>query len=221
MSILEQLKEYCSCVEDIDEKDVNELITTISMATGWMKDPCDTFLTGERREVIDLPSCADCPIEFSPYYHPFTVESFKFYLVKVEGIEETVTEITDFSYHQSDGMFHIDPGLPSCKCNNCICGCPPSYKLIVEYTAGFEELPDCLLPVFCNVLEVIHAKNECNCCNDCGCEQKEQQIKYASGDVVSVALETDIAKILVDQYKKQLAMISLYTHKHEIWGFVV
>ena len=220
MSIEKQLKEYCTCV-DVDEKDVDELITTISMATGWVKDPCDTFLTGERREVFDLPSCADCPIEFEPYYHPFVVESFKFYLVEVDGIDETVTEITSFSYHQSDGKFHIDTGLPSCTCKTCTCGCPPSYKMIVEYTAGYEEIPECLLPVFCNVLEVIHAKNECNCCNDCGCENQEQQVKYASGDIVSVALETDIGKVLVDQYKKQLAMMSLYTSNRFLWGFVV
>ena len=242
--ITDQLKNYCDCVEDITEDDVAELVHVISMATCWMREPCETFLVGDRREIIDLPSCVDCPITFEPYYKPFIGEeiiieidpdtgepvekvvpfgiaNFKFYLVKVEGIEETVTEITDFRYHATDGMFHIIPGLPSCKCGCNPCGCPPSYKMVVEYKAGYSLIPDCLLPVFCNVLTVLKAKNNCDCSNDCGCENQEQQVKYASGDVVSVALETDIGKLLVEQYKNQLGMISLCRECCGLWGFVV
>lgn len=242
--ILDQLRAYCDCVEDITEDDVAELVNVISMATCWMREPCETFLVGHRREIIDLPSCADCPIVFEPYYNPFIgeeivmdtdsetetitektvpfgVNDFKFYLVKTEGIEETVTEITDFRYHASDGKFYINAGLPRCNCGCDPCGCPPDYKLLVEYKAGYGQIPDCLLPVFCNVLTVIKAKNNCDCGNDCGCENGEQQIKYASGDVVSVALETDIGKMLVRQYKNQLGMISLCKRCHGLWGFVV
>ena len=93
--------------------------------------------------------------------------------------------------------------------------------MIVEYVAGYCNIPECLLPVFCNVLEVIKAKNDCKCCDDCGCENQEQQVKYASGDVVSVALETDIGKLLVEQYKKQIGMLSLVRCFPQLWGFVV
>lgn len=214
--IIDQLKEYCGCIDDVTEQDVNELINLISMMTGWATNPCDTFLTGERREIIDLPSCADCPIEFEPYYHPFVEDSFKFYLVKQKGLEETITEINDFAYH-SDGKFYVDMGQ-TCQCKKCECGCPSKYKLIAEYTAGYEDIPECLLPVFCNVLEVIHAKNTCDC-NDCGCDN-EEQVKYASGDVVSVQLETDIGKMLVENYKNQIGFLSLVKHK-TFWGMVV
>lgn len=230
--ILDQLRNYCDCVEDITEDDVAELVNVISMATCWMREPCETFLVGDRREIIDLPSCADCPIVFEPYYkpfigedaggNPFGISDFRFFLVKVEGIEETVTEITDFKYHASDEKFYVNPGLSSCKCGCAPCGCPPSYRMVVEYKAGYGEIPDCLLPVFCNVLTVIKAKNNCDCCNDCGCENGgEQTVKYASGDVVSVALETDIGKLLVEQYKNQLGMISLCRRCCELWGIVV
>lgn len=243
--ILDQLRAYCDCVQDITEEEVAELINMVSMATCWQSEPCETFLPGARREVIDLPSCADCPITFKPFYHPFIgekteietdpetgeeiekkvpfgIQDFKFFLVKVEGIEEEVTEITDFRYHASDGMFHIIPGLPSCRCGCDPCGCPPSYKMVVEYTAGYDEIPDCLLPVFCNVLEVIRAKRDCKCCDDCGCETEgEPNIKYASGDVVSVQLETDIGKLLVEQYKNQIGMLSLCQDLAGLWGIVV
>lgn len=221
--ILEQLKAYCTCVtEDVTEADVAELINVVSMATCWTRVPCETFLKGARREVVELPSCADCPITFEPYYQPFDEDSFKFYLVKIDGIEEETTEITEFKYGAVDGVFRINPGLPSCKCGcNPCCGCPPEYKLVVEYEAGYDELPDCLLPVFCNLLEIIMAKRNCDCANDCGCENQEDQIKYATGDVVSVALETDLGKILVENYKNQLGLVSLCRGRKYLWGVVV
>lgn len=218
--ITDQLKAYCECVEDISDGDVNELVNIVSLMTGWQMSNCETFLTGARREVRDLPSCADCPIEFSPYYHPFDRDTFKFYLVKIQGTQEEITEITDFGYISTEGVFRVNTGLPSCKCVCYPCGCPPEYKLVAEYTAGYDKLPECILPVFCNLLEVIKARRECNCCDDCGCENQEQQVKYASGDVVSVALETELGKLLVEQYTNQLLTLVLH-ETPMVWGFVV
>lgn len=220
--IYDQLKSYCGCVEDVTEDDVAELVNVVSLATCWMREPCETFLKGTRREVIDLPDCMDCPMEFIPFYHPYDKESFTFSLVKIEGITETITPVTDFSYSTTKDLFLVETGLPSCLCDCKICGCKPEYKLVVEYTAGYEEIPDCLLPVFCNVLEVIHAKNDCKC-DDCGCDKsnyEEDQIQYATGDVVTVALETDIGQILVEQYKKQLSFLSLCRPEPSLWGFI-
>lgn len=232
-AIVEQLRAYCACVEDITEADVAEMINVVSLASCWQRVPCETFLKGVRREVIDLPSCADCPITFEPYYQPFDVASFKFYLVKIDDLDEETTEITRFKYIGASGggvydpdfatgHFRVDPGLPSCKCGcDPCCGCPPEYKMIVEYEAGYDELPDCLLPVFCNLLEVIMAKRNCDCETDCGCETQEEQIRYAKGDVVTVALETEIGKILVETYKNQIGMISLCRERKYLWGIVV
>lgn len=224
--IHDQLKEYCGCVE-VHDKDVDELINMISIATCWMDKPCNTFLKGDRREVIDLPTCMDCAYEFTPFYHPFDPETFSFKLLKIDGTSQTITEIEDFSYSEYTGKFLLDTGLPSCKCAKtckcaCTCECEPEYKLIAEYNAGYDEIPDCLLPVFCNLLEVIHAKNDCSC-DDCGCGDKyhEDSIEYATGDVVTVALETDLGKMLVADYKKQLGMISLCEGTSDVWGFVV
>lgn len=219
--IVDQLKAYCECVEDITDEDVAELVNVISLATGWQRENCETLLSGARREVQDLPSCADCPVTFEPYYHPFDIASFKFYLVKLRGIEEDVTEITDFRYISSEGNFRVDTGLPSCKCGCAPCGCPTEYKLLVEYEAGYDELPDCILPVFCNILEVIKAKRNCDCANDCGCENGEQKVTYASGDVVSVALETDIGNLLTQLYRDQLGMLVLTEGEPKYWGYVV
>ena len=220
-SIYEQLTEYCGCV-DVEEKYVEEMIHLVSMATGWGgENPCDTFLENTRREVIDLEPCVDCPIEFKPYYRPFNPDSFSFKLIKIDGLTETATDL-DFGYIESEGLFRVDTGLSDCDCR-VICGCEPKYKLVVEYTAGYPELPDCLLPVFCNLVEVIHAKNSCDC-EECGCEtnygENDQQpiVKYKNGDVVTVFLENDLGKMLVEQYKMQLGMLSIYEPPSRIWG---
>lgn len=246
-NLFEQVTQYCSCVEEITEKDVDDMIGVVSLATGWMLRPCETFELSDRREVIDLPSCMDCPYEFTPYYFPFDPSSFSFSLIETKGTERTITPISDFLYTgfysygcdcasdmQYDGTFRVDTGLPNCtcQCGKTECGCPTEYKLLVEYKAGYDTLPDCLLPVMCNLLEVIHAKNSCDC-STCGCESNKatydiegesitaQEIKYKSGDVVSVFLETDLGKMLVEQYKNQLGQMSLLKYRHDVWGCVV
>lgn len=237
--LFEQLRQYCTCAEEVSDRDVDDMIGVISLATGWMLNPCQTFEMSERREVIDLPSCMDCPYDFSPYFRPFDPSSFSFTLVKRKGLEEERTELPNWRYTgfgtggtEYDGSFLVDTQLPLCVCACDECGCPTEYKLLVEYTAGYDTIPECLLPVFCNLLEVIHAKNSCDC-GGCGCNSGEtvtydadgnlttQRIDYKSGDVVSVFLETDLAKMLVEQYKNQLAMMSLLQKQHDIWGCIV
>lgn len=238
--LYDQLVQYCQCVEEATDRDVEDMIGVVSLATGWTKNPCDTFELMERREVIDLPLCMDCPFEFEPYYKPFDADSFSFTLIKRKGMEEERVYLNNFRYNGFDdrdmkyeGGFLIDTGLPLCNCScKDDCGCPTEYKLLVTYEAGYSVLPECILPVFCNLLEVIHAKNSCDCggcaCNSGGTTTYDadgnittQEIKYKSGDVVSVFLETDLAKMLVEQYKNQLGMISLLKYKHDVWGYVV
>lgn len=238
-NLYDQVTQYCDCVSQITAKDVDDMIAVVSLATGWMLRPCDTFELSKRREVIDLPSCMDCPYKFTPYYFPFDASSFTFTLLERKGLEEVLTPLDKFKYIGWDdgdmkysGDFLVDTGLPKCHCACDECGCPTEYKLIVEYDAGYELLPDCLLPVMCNLLEVIHNKNSCDC-TQCGCGGDEvtydsegnitsdQTIKYKSGDVVSVFLETDLAKMLVEQYKNQLGMMSLLKYHHTVWGCVV
>lgn len=218
--ILDQLRDFCECVNTATDEDVADLINVVSMATCWAQNPCETFLFSARREVIDLPSCLDCPYEFTPYYHPFDKDSFKFTLVKLQGTEETETEVTDFAYIKSKDLFRLNLELPKCGCIPCVCGCVAEYKLIAEYDAGYSEIPECLLPVFCNILDVIHSKNKCDC-GDCGCEDKTEDIDYATGDIVTVAIETDIGKMLVESYKNQLGMMSLCSVRPSIWGVIV
>ena len=218
-SFVKKLQDFCSCT-DVDEKDVVELINLVSSATGWAVNPCETFLYGPRREVIDLPNCMDCAYEFTPYYHPFDPESFAFKLVHITDDGEELTD-TSFAYIGSKEVFRVQTGLPKCACAFNPCGCHEEYKLLVTYEAGYEDdVPECLYPVFCNLLDVIHAKNKCEC--GCGCpeETKNEEPTYAQGDIVTVQVETDLGKMVVADLKRQLGMISL-RQKRVLWGFVV
>lgn len=220
--LADQLKEYCECV-DIDDGDVYELVNVVSMATCWMKQPCETFLTGERKEVIPLPDCLECPITFSPAYFPYDETSFTFSLVKIQGTEESIMPLTDFSYSVVDNVFRINTELPSCKCQPCVCGCKPEYKLLVTYTAGYDEIPDCLLPIFCDILQLIHDKRKCECgCSVCDDGTTEDEIKYPSGDALTASIQIELSKMLSKTYRNQLGMISLCKSDiKSIWGCVV
>lgn len=145
--IYEQLADYCDCIKKAEQSDIDELISLVSMATCWQQHPCETFLLGERQEVIDVDDClCNCEIvKFAPFYTPFDPESFSFTLVKSEGLEETLIPVSEFSYSTVEGVFKIKPPLPDCKCMGFNCGCKPEYRLLVEYTAGFNDLPECLI----------------------------------------------------------------------------
>lgn len=205
--ISEQIIDYCNCIDDVTDKDIEEMLELVSQMTCWG----DTFLTSQRREVIDVEPRQGI-YEFEPFYHPYDIDTFTFTLVEQNGLEEEKTDV-EYVYSDTDECFKMDFGF---GCNS---GCgSPKYKLVVTYNAGYDEIPDFLLPVFCNILNVIKAKNTCDCEKDCGCD--ENNVQYAKGDVVTVALETKIGEILQNQYLKELSRISL-CEKNNIWGLVV
>lgn len=230
MTVYEQLTEYCDClvsgsVDDtpsIDARAIDELIHLISSYTCWMQKPCDTFLQSERKEVVDVPSCVcDCDVfEFDPFYAPFDPGSFTFTLIEQKGIEETKTDVTSYIYSEADEKFRMELPLPSCDCG-VQCGCKSKYKLMVTYVAGYEEIPECLLPIFCEALQWILQKSECDCeaCQDC-------ENKYASNNEIDYTkltgrLQEHFLTVLTVQYFRQLSLISLCRRRHDFWAVVV
>ena len=220
----EQLTEYCNC-QDVEEKDVNELINLISTYTCWAQSPCETFLKGERKEVRNLPSCIkdDCFVyEFEPFFAPFDPDSFEFILIEQNGITETSVSLSSFTYSEVDGNFKLELPLPSCKCQP-KCGCESKYKLLVKYIAGYEGIPECLLPLMCEALYWIAEKNKCDCedCDACDPTKNTDEgvINYAS---LGGRLQEHFLNVLTRQYFNQLSLISLcQRYKGELWGVVV
>lgn len=226
MSIYEQLTEYCDCLHSVDTADVDELIELISVYTCWAQNPCETFLLGEREEVVELPGCVnECDVfTFEPFYAPFDSESFRFTLVEQKGIDETRSAITKVKFSETDQNFKMELPIPVCKCKP-ECGCPTKYKLVIDYMAGFELLPDCLLPIFCEALQYIKERRSCDCdsCTSCDKKYGEDQTEILVDDAAKLTdeLRTYLIRVLSKQYKRQLSLISLCEKPNELWGFRV
>lgn len=220
-TVLEQITEYCNCT-DATERDVTELINLISMYTCWTQKPCETFLLGERREVVDLPNCTnECDIfTFEPFYVPFDESSFTFTLVEQNELTENVTDITDYVYSTVDENFRLKLPLPDCTCSP-KCGCESKYKLLVTYVAGYELIPDCLLPVFCEALQYIADKNDCECDECDGCDDARTNETYIDETTLVGHLQVYFLQTLTAQYKRQLSLISLCQRRNVLWGVVV
>lgn len=226
-TIYEQLSQECNCMTTVNANDVDELIQLISSLTCWQNKPCETFLVGERKEIMDVPNCVEkCEVfEFTPFYHPFDKDSFEFTLVTQQGIEETTETITEFAYSEIDGNFKMVLPLPDCKCGCNPCECVPKYKLMVTYVAGFELLPDCLIPIMCEALQYIAEKNKCDCaqCQTCDNKYEDDKIPILVDDADSLTLQLKnyFIRTLARQYRKQLSLISLCEMPNELWGFRV
>lgn len=217
-TVLSQLTAYCDCL-DVEESDVNELIDLISSFTGWMQNTCETFMKSDRKEVVTVDSCVrDCDVfVFEPYYRPFEVESFEFTLIEQNGLDEIATVIEPV-YSMIDENFKMKLPLPDCTCKP-KCGCESTYKLVVTYAAGYELIPECLLPLFCEALQYIHDKNVCcSECADCDTQYSEDQIDLAS---ISGNLQAHFMGILTKQYFRALSLISLCKQAGHLWGIVV
>lgn len=221
--IIQQLLGYCECIDDIKDdnqllQNVKELIHLISIRTCWAQQLCETFLNSERTEYIEIGAINKCTcdggiVEFTPYYYPYLelTSNFNVFLVRVEGISEETTQIrdSDYSYIESLGLLRIDL---SNYVTGDKCGCKATYRIRVEYDAGYDEIPECLLQLFCDLLKQIYAKNTCNCghCTACKRGTDEDDIpELSTGDRVTPTIEDYIDEVIVNTYREQLGMISL------------
>lgn len=224
MTVYDQLGEYCDCLEKVNTSDIDELINLVSMATCWCLSPCETFLKSERTEIVPLPNCLDdCDVfVFEPYFTPFEPDSFSFTLVEVQGIEENLIPITDFAYSEVSSVFRIDLPIGKCKCKP-NCGCEAEYSLKVDYVAGYETIPDCLLPAFCEALQYVIERRKCDCaeCQECVNYDEQTEVLVDNAAQITNQLKVYFVNLLSEQYKRQLSLISLCDQRYSIWGTVV
>lgn len=246
-SIVDKVKEDCKCVLSTDSDDaINRLIAkalrAISVLTCWGDGECSTLLKGDRREEIDIDldycDCFGSVYKSAPFYNKnVTVTSVK--LIRItDTIAETTLSIVD-SYNETLGVFFINlnqqftfsDGSTENPAIQCGC-CKAEYKLIIEYEAGYDDIPDCIMDILCRIIGFIKLSAS-------GCETAQDacyiEDKVAFGTYViekSNALETikfsapddKILKATVQmmQYYQVLELKAIsICKKSSIWGSVV
>jgi len=241
--IADQLEAYCDCLPDkLKRKDLvkllEEMIWVISNQTCWANKPCETFLNSQREEVFETEAFAPCSCEgvfaFFPYYYfPIDPQSFEVFFVTLDGVEESVEQVKPKDYHYSEvtGQLKVDL-RPFMGGENC-CHCPKDYKLLVLYHAGYERLPECLLQLFCEILQLFYHKNNCDCESCQGCKTKPS-VGGTSGAVFEDAealermqdttarVERYLMRLIAKSYQRQLGLLSLCGRRRVYaWGEVI
>lgn len=230
-AIIDQILDYCDCLPEKElkneakvEKNVEELIHLISLLTCWTQEACETFLNSSRKEYMDVEEFDPCycdggVVEFFPFYSLVDPESIQVSLIEIKGITETETLIDEeyFSWSEISNCVRIDLRKFARWSR---CGCPNKFKLKFEYNAGHDLIPECLLPIFCDLLHVIFNKNRCDCsaCQSCG---KGDDVEIEWDDDVAKNLDTYLRNVVESGYQKQLGLISLCHKFDSSWGAVL
>lgn len=180
--IVNQIKDACPCFCDKKDEEVKalieNLISLLSVSLCWNDTLCGSFLYGLREERFDyMPDCMTCvPCarykKFPLFYH---ADGSELDIVSVtmhvyNGLEDTTYTLTEAEYTVRRGVLIIDnSNIPQ---NCCTCNCD-EFELIVEYNAGYKMLPDCLLPLFCDLLVSMSLSlTGCGSINEC-CEMSK------------------------------------------------
>ena len=188
--------------------------------TCWKNSPCENFLSSDREEVMDvdvIKSCwCDGGLMIVPlYYREIKAETIQVFVQIRNGVkfEEIELSTDDFSFNQYENKLYIDLSEYDTES---VCNCEKVHKLIVRYTAGFELLPNCLLPVFCDYLSYVIKMNQCDCnCNTC--EDDTENTEPVEPDTI----EEYIQRTLFIAYARQLETISLCGNHKWFVGLVV
>lgn len=237
-NIIEQIKENCDCLKEKDiesglvDKSISQLIQLISTITCWTNRDmtCATFLSSDRQELFDINAiqqCGHCDhglMDVELFYTPIVPETIKVKVLTRTGIkfEEHVLSEDEYSFNPYENVLYIDL-KDFIFCNPC--SCDSVEKVIVDYVAGYEELPECLLPIFCDMLSYLIEMNRCECAKSCdicdidtvdevtltGYESEEQKTTF------------DFVKnTITNAYSRQLELMSLCGRRRKrFWGAVV
>lgn len=236
--IIEQIKENCDCLSEKDiesglvDKSISQLIQLISTLTCWTNrdSTCATFLSSDRQELFDINAiqqCGHCDhglMDVELFYLPIVPESIKVKVLTRTGIkfEEHILDESLYSFNPYESVLYIDL-KDFIFCNPC--NCDVVEKVIVDYVAGYEELPECLLPIFCDLLSYLIEMNRCECaksCDPCTLEPIEEVTLTGYESDEQKTTYDFIRNTITNAYARQLELMSLCGRRRKrFWGTVV
>lgn len=232
--IVEQLKDYCSCIKDSDlqedklNKNVGELIDLISTITCWRNHPCETFLSSQREEVFDIEKIKNCGCDagivrfplFYPMIEPTTIEVSIITRDRITFTTHKLEVDKDFTYNPYESIVYVDLSNLDFK-NECNCKCSEISKVVINYVAGYEQIPDCLLPVFCDFLQFIIAMNRCECgCSTCSETDGSDVLISEENSDAQISISMYVREHITKAYAEQLGILSVCNSKN-IWAGAV
>lgn len=235
--IVEQLGNECRCLKDINRDSdlfayvVKDMINLVSQLTCWQQNPCETFLLEEREEFFDIGDYEQCGcnagiVEIEPFYSPIEPGSMKITLLELNGTEVREIDLPDSAFFYNVAWGNTVKINIKEYIRNGECCCPLQYKLRATYYAGYSDIPDCLLPLFCGLLHVVYDKNNCECSTCAACASTEDVVvtaEYNGGDNISKLIDNYYTNIVLVAFKKQLGLISLCRARleNQVWGVTV
>jgi len=119
-------------------------------------------------QTIDVEETPDGPIRKERYDIEFL------YISYMNGIHRECIPIkeTDYSYDHVSRRLMVDFSGYLGILNTC--GCDNNAKLEVEYYSGLNELPECVIGVFCELMQFMVELEKCDCANPNKCGHRRQ-----------------------------------------------
>ena len=127
-------------------------------------------------EVKDYATCGwDAYREVKPYYYKgFDASTLTVALQAKQGMKRELIELPadkwDYSFLDGTIIVDLSDYLKVCCCNSNHCGCETTYKLVLNYEAGYtaDTLPVCVYEAMCHFLQIFMAyQNKCGSLEDC------------------------------------------------------
>lgn len=232
--IIEQLSSSCDCISDNEwessklESNITEFLDLISTMTCWKTKACENFLSSEREEVFDVDIITDCRncdsglVVKTLYFDEVQTDSIEVKILIRNRLEFEEIEIPseDFAFNPYTGELYVD--LSDYAVGDA-CTCDKVIKMIVTYVAGYETLPDCLLPVLCDYLDYVIDMNKCSCsCSVCDSDSTSDVVIEEPENDEYISIKLRIRNMITENYMRQLEFISLCgTRKYLFTGMVV
>lgn len=178
---LTNLRKYCKCFADTPDNELWQLlynvIGKISNRNCWAKKACDTFLLSDRTENItfNIDECKDCNNIIKTalgYDEVDTITSASILVLNNDGTQSTYIISSPQSHYiaiKNEFRFNLDTDVTdslgnTVKLSSIDWGCcEPEFILILNYTAGYRTIPDCLWEAICKIMQyAILANNNCS-----------------------------------------------------------
>lgn len=183
IKMVDKLKGYCSCVnfkdEAVIEQYLESFLRVLARLFCWVDGDCATILKSKRQEVIDVKDYETCGcdayMEVKPYYYKgFDASTLTVALQAKQGMKRELIELPtdkwDYSFLDGTIIVNLSDYLKVCCCNSNHCGCETTYKLVLNYEAGYtaDTLPACVYEAMCHFLQIFIAyQNKCGSLEDC------------------------------------------------------